>query len=123
MLFVNISTVYAQELKERLPDLSSKEPVPPSPGPNYTWVKGHYEPSGSHYVWVKGEYVPTKPEHHWVDGEWERKQNNGWWVYNQGYWQKGKKEVSLKTASGDTESINPRNRRTGIMISNKKPIR
>lgn len=98
--------VNAQELKNPLPDKEVITELPPSPGEDYTWVKGHWEFEYTKYVWVEGHYIQNKEQHIWVDAEWGRNKKTGWWTMEQGYWQKTGADLSLeggeKTVSGFT---------------------
>ncbi len=67
------------------------EVIPPSPGPNYVWLAGHWGTAGADYAWVPGAWVlpkrgyvmiePTGPEIQrpgllWIDGQ--RWPNRDW---------------------------------------------
>jgi hypothetical protein len=61
------------------------ETIPPSPGPQYVWVRGHYRWEGSEYVWVPGHWqVPPQGYTEWVPGHWARR--DGGWVWVEGHW-------------------------------------
>jgi len=61
------------------------ETIPPSPGPQYVWVRGHYRWEGSAYVWVPGHWqVPPQGYTEWVSGHWERRE--GGWAWVEGHW-------------------------------------
>jgi YXWGXW repeat-containing protein len=64
------------------------EPVPPSPGPSYVWVPGHWawRPFLGRYVWLPGHYyTPAYPNYVWVPGHWAWDMRLGYhWV--EGHW-------------------------------------
>ncbi|MCE5276510.1 MAG: YXWGXW repeat-containing protein [Planctomycetaceae bacterium] len=62
------------------------EAVPPSPGPNYAWVGGYWDWTGSEYVWVPGYWtVPPTGTTRWVSPRYESR-DGGVYVYYRGYW-------------------------------------
>ncbi len=63
------------------------EIVPPSPGPAYVWVGGHWAWRGPRrgYVWIPGYYaVPVQPGWVWVPGYWAP--SGGGYVWVEGHW-------------------------------------
>lgn len=63
------------------------EAIPPSPGPEFFWIRGHWDWRGR-WVWVRGYYA-RHPHYHygarWVDGYWGRR--DGGWVWIGGHWE------------------------------------
>jgi hypothetical protein len=60
--------------------------LPPSPGPEFTWVEGYWYPVGKHYSWHAGYWTrPLYPGARWVaprhDGE---RYFNGYWDGDRG---------------------------------------
>lgn len=62
------------------PPLPCAENIPPSPGPDYLWVRGHWVWQ-DHWVWTQGHY---KHRPQWVEGRWDRKSTG--WVWVEGRW-------------------------------------
>lgn len=62
---------------------AATEVMPPSPGPDYAWVTGHWEwdTPGMRWVWWGGTWQrPPAPNAIWQAGYWSQ-QGNGWvWV-------------------------------------------
>ncbi len=63
-------------------------PAPPvetrtaQPGPQYTWIPGHYEwhRSEQRYVWVPGKWIVPPAGYVWVPGRWETRPEGAVWV-------------------------------------------
>lgn len=82
----------------RRPPPDRIEIVTARPGPDYTWIRGHWSWSGSDYVWVGGRWDrPVRPvvqgrrpdardrrPARWQDGRW--KHVRGGWVWQPGHW-------------------------------------
>ena len=96
LLFI-VGNISAQEIKYPLEAKVQKEDVPTSPGEDFVWVKGHYEYAGGKYTWVDGKFTPKREGHKWMDGYWERNQKTGWWVFNEGYWQKENNDLEVRS--------------------------
>jgi hypothetical protein len=63
------------------------EVVPPQPGPNFVWVRGHYrwDRDAAAYVWVPGHWSePPQGYRVWVPGHWDQRPNGWFWV--EGHW-------------------------------------
>ena len=61
------------------------EVAPPSPGPAYVWVPGHWVWRRRAYVWVPGYWaVPTAPGYVWVPGHWAARGAGYVWI--EGRW-------------------------------------
>ncbi len=54
------------------------------PGPNYIWVKGHWEWKRGRYVWRNGYWKKRKKNRRWVSGHW--KKGPAGWVWVPGHW-------------------------------------
>lgn len=68
------------------PPAPQHEIMPPSPGPRYVWVPGHWQWSGNRWVWTQGHWrVVQQGYHRWVPGHWERRGNR--WYWRDGHWQ------------------------------------
>lgn len=62
------------------PDLRDEE-VTPSPGPDHTWVPGHWNRTRTDWEWIPGGW--TKPPHHrahWAPGHWREDTSKWRWV-------------------------------------------
>jgi hypothetical protein len=56
-----------------------------SPGPEYVWVDGYQEWTGSAYIWVPGRWViPPRPHAVWVPGHWDHDRHG--WFFIVGRW-------------------------------------
>ncbi|MGH7321451.1 MAG: YXWGXW repeat-containing protein [Candidatus Rokuibacteriota bacterium] len=65
------------------------EVTPPSPGPPYVWVAGHWVWRGPQhgYQWIPGRYVtPVQPGYLWVPGRWVPRPGGYVWV--EGHWRR-----------------------------------
>jgi WXXGXW repeat (2 copies) len=64
------------------------EVQPAQPGPNYTWIPGHYEwrQSERTYVWVPGSWAVQPAGYVWVPGHWERRPEGSVWL--ESHWQR-----------------------------------
>ncbi len=63
------------------------EVAPPTPGPAYVWVPGHWAWRGPYrgYVWIPGHWtIPGQAGYMWVPGHWERGPGGYLWV--EGHW-------------------------------------
>jgi hypothetical protein len=61
--------------------------VPPQPGPNFVWVRGHYrwDRAVAAYVWVPGHWAePPQGYRVWVPGHWDQRPDGWFWV--EGHW-------------------------------------
>jgi hypothetical protein len=55
------------------PPLPYEEWIPPRPGPNHIWARGHWGWDGARYVWVPGRHVARpQPGVVWVRSGWVR---------------------------------------------------
>lgn len=62
------------------------EHMPPPPGLNYVWARGHWRWGGTAYVWVPGHYVVRRANYHqFVPGHWAN--HGGRWVWVDAHWQ------------------------------------
>jgi len=62
------------------------EPVPPSPGPGYVWVRGQWLWNGTAWAWAAGRWVPSQPpQPAWVPAQWVRGPYG--WYWQPGHWQ------------------------------------
>lgn len=103
-IFLNLlilGNLSAQEVKYPLEAKVENEIIPSPPGENYTWIKGHWEFQHGTYFWVDGDYVETHEGYIWKDGFWERNQKTGWWIFNEGYWQKINNGIDFGTLLSD----------------------
>ncbi|MGD0651348.1 MAG: hypothetical protein ABSA97_09455 [Verrucomicrobiia bacterium] len=56
------------------------EAVVASPGPQYAWIKGHWEWRGR-WVWIRGRWVvPPHLYAVWVPGHWARRPRGYVWI-------------------------------------------
>ena len=63
------------------------EVAPPAPGPDLTWVPGHWtwNTQGRDFVWLQGRYVePPRAHAAWVPGHWVQRESG--WVWEDGHW-------------------------------------
>jgi hypothetical protein len=63
------------------------EVLPPQPGPEYIWIKGHHrwDPAVRGYVWERGHWaVPPQGYRVWVAGRWRN--DGGHWFWVEGHW-------------------------------------
>lgn len=63
------------------------EAAPPTPGPAYVWVPGHWAWRGPRrgYHWIPGHWtVPPQPGRVWVPGHWAPGPGGHVWV--DGHW-------------------------------------
>lgn len=104
-IFLFFLGLNAQELKSPLADKVQNEVIPESPGEEFTWVKAHWEFKDGKYQWVDGQYIELIEGHKWQDGYWERNQKTGWWVFNEGYWQKSGGNIDFNNAQKNTMNI------------------
>lgn len=67
-----------------LPPVQVEAP-PPSPGPAYAWVPGHWVWRRRGYVWAPGYWaVPATPGYVWAPGHWAPR--GGGFVWIEGRW-------------------------------------
>lgn len=71
---------------ESEPPAEIEDEIVQCPGPNYVWIKGHWQWDGMHYQRVHGHWVvrPTVSAM-WVNGFWTKHHNH--WRWTEGYWQ------------------------------------
>jgi hypothetical protein len=70
---------------EAPPPPREEQPPTSAPGPNETWIAGHWEYQSDHYVWLSGHMeVKPQPAAEWVAGHWENRSDG--YVYVNGYW-------------------------------------
>jgi len=65
----------------------AKETPPPSPGPDYVWIAGHWEWDlpGKRWVWQGGSWQkPPSPGAVWQTGYWSM--SNGAWTWVASHW-------------------------------------
>jgi hypothetical protein len=63
------------------------EAVPPTPGPQYVWVPGHWQYAYNRWVWIRGEWVLAPYAGAvWVPGHWARRAYG--WVWIPGHWRR-----------------------------------
>jgi hypothetical protein len=61
------------------------EAIPPSPGPGYVWVAGHWAWTGNGYAWQPGfRAVLAQPGYVWVPGHWQPRRGGFVWIG--GHW-------------------------------------
>ena len=66
---------------------AASEVAPPSPGPDYVWITGHWEwdPAGRRWMWFGGSWQrPPAPNAVWQTGYWS--QQAGTWVWVASHW-------------------------------------
>jgi len=70
----------------RAPPAEVVETIPPSPGADYVWVRGHYRWDGAGYVWIRGHWQQAPAGYReWVPGHWVQRRDGAWfWV--DGHW-------------------------------------
>ena len=76
---------YAVVTAPQAPPPPRVEVVPPSPGPQYFWINGHWRFEGGSYVWVPGYWEGHRQHEIWVPAHWVRQ--GGVWRYVGGHWQ------------------------------------
>jgi len=63
------------------------ETIAPSPGPEFFWIGGRWNYSGSRWMWMNGHYE-RHPHFHtgggWEGGHWENRGGNS--VWHEGHW-------------------------------------
>jgi len=60
------------------------EVPPPAPGPEFTWLPGHWEWTGRRYAWIEGRWVVAPPDAEWEDGRWMKRPRG--WIWLPGHW-------------------------------------
>jgi len=63
------------------------EPFVPAPGPDYTWIDGHWNWIDGHYVWKSGHWAVRRPGYHWVPAGWDLGTDGRWHQYS-GRWER-----------------------------------
>jgi hypothetical protein len=63
------------------------EPFVPAPGPDYTWIDGHWNWIDGHYVWKSGHWAVRRPGYHWVPPGWALG-TDGRWHQQDGHWER-----------------------------------
>src|SRR5215467_13895888 len=66
------------------PPAEQVEVIPASPGPQWFWVRGHWQWNGVRYVWRAGHYERHRAGLHWQAAHYENR--GGSWVYIPGRW-------------------------------------
>jgi hypothetical protein len=66
------------------PPQAMAEVIPPSPGPDFYWVRGHWIYRYGRYDWVPGHYVRAYAGRAWVEGHYEVR--GGTYVWVEGFW-------------------------------------
>lgn len=76
-----VSEVYEMDTP---PPASRAETKPPAPGPELSWVEGHYMPVEKEWRWVMGAWAkPATPISVWIPGRYNDKEKK-WFP---GYWE------------------------------------
>jgi hypothetical protein len=60
------------------------EKPPPSPGPQFVWIAGHWTPQGGRWIWVAGHWVEAQGA--WIPGRYQQTAQG--WIYVEGRWKK-----------------------------------
>ena len=60
------------------------EKPPPSPGPQFVWIAGHWAWQGGRWAWVPGRWVEAQGA--WIPGRYQQTRQG--WVYVEGRWKK-----------------------------------
>jgi hypothetical protein len=70
--------------QDRLPEPYA-EVIPPPPGPDFLWVRGHWVWSDRRWVWAHGRY-DRRPRHdaEWNEGRYEHRPEG--WIWIEGRW-------------------------------------
>jgi WXXGXW repeat (2 copies) len=56
------------------------------PGPEYSWIKGHWKWENNKWAWHKGGWtLLPHPEAQWVVGYWQKKHHG--WIWVEGHWE------------------------------------
>ncbi len=67
------------------PPKETEEVITTAPGPNYSWIKGHWRWDGR-WVWVPGHWAGRPhPNATWVSGHWVNRPHG--WVWIRGHWE------------------------------------
>ena len=79
------ATVPVAEVHVRsAPPPARVEVIPVAPAPEYVWVPGYWDWSGTTYVWISGRYVAAEDGYVWVRPRYVHRANGV--VYVRGYW-------------------------------------
>jgi len=69
----------------REPPPQRTEVILTRPGPEFVWVGGHWNWSGTDYEWFPGRWVPFERGHReWQPGRWAHNRHGWYWV--EGKW-------------------------------------
>jgi YXWGXW repeat-containing protein len=69
--------------------------TPPAPGPDFVWISGYWDVSGSRYAWHEGYWErPPYADGFWIAPRWESGQ------YFQGHWDRRGKPEKFKHDKG-----------------------
>ena len=80
-------TGYTVQVVPALPGSEPYETVPPQPGQNAVWLRGHYEYVGNGYQWQSGRWeIPPRGSRMWIGPSWQPAARGGY-VYVRGHWQ------------------------------------
>lgn len=66
------------------PPIVREEVRPPSPGPHFVWIAGHWAWRGQQHIWVDGHWVKAQRGRVWVPGHWNHTKRG--WVWREGHW-------------------------------------
>ena len=84
------------------PPAVQAETIPASPGPNYVWVGGYWDWTGTQYSWVPGYWaVPPAGKTEWVPPRYDKRGDT--FMYHRGYW-RGSSDMDSRTPSTETPS-------------------
>lgn len=61
-----------------------REKRPPSPGPSYFWIDGHWSHNGKSFKWVSGRYELVRTGRAWAPCQWDHVRSG--WAYKPGHW-------------------------------------
>ena len=66
------------------PPAPQVEKPPPSPGPQFVWIAGHWSWQGGRWVWDAGHWVQAQGA--WIPGRYQQTPQG--WIYVEGRWKK-----------------------------------
>lgn len=76
----------AEPVITQAPPADLNEAPPAAPAPDMYWVPGHWVWQGNAYVWRQGHWVAPRSDQVFVRAYWSNE--NGYWVYHPGRWER-----------------------------------